>query len=227
VNSRRRGGGCHFCVTPLYDTFNGLFFIRNRCRCCDISVCVCACSSLYHTCHGVFTSSVKMNQRNGGERQTQRVKGRRSRSANADACGATSPGSTMSSDYYAFVNKKGSNEDEDEADDFMMRIMEGTCQGIFPDPTKCQAVLPACQARLEHQLDVFTVGSTHVCLSLCVIALSCSCKGATALTKLQSTPQTALPPTPQLSFVFSRTQRCSRCWCRSFTRRSIFRTNLL
>lgn len=44
-----------------------------------------------------------------------------------------------------------------EADDFMMRFVDGTCQGIFPDEPCSGGMLPACNARLEHQLDLLTV----------------------------------------------------------------------
>lgn len=44
-----------------------------------------------------------------------------------------------------------------DEDDFMMRFVDGTCQGIFPAEPCSGGILPVCDSRVEHQLDVFTV----------------------------------------------------------------------
>jgi hypothetical protein len=64
-----------------------------------------------------------------------------------------------------------------EKDDFMMRFVDSTCQGIMPnagDEGPCQGILPACEASLDQQLDLFTVsfaiqkaGEMCACISLC------------------------------------------------------------
>jgi hypothetical protein len=58
----------------------------------------------------------------------------------------------------------------EDRDDFMMRFVDSTCHGIFPGDggDTCQSMLPACEASLEHQLDLLTVRtflSTAVVLS--------------------------------------------------------------
>jgi hypothetical protein len=52
------------------------------------------------------------------------------------------------------------NLGEEDRDDFMMRFVDSTCQGIFPGDggdNSCQSMLPACEAGLDHQLDLLTV----------------------------------------------------------------------
>lgn len=58
-------------------------------------------------------------------------------------------------------------EDHDAEEFFMAKLVDGPCQGVFPDEGPCVTMLPACQATIDHQLDVLTVYST-VLFSLCL-----------------------------------------------------------
>lgn len=62
---------------------------------------------------------------------------------------ATHPDDEDDDDYVRFG---------EERDDFMMRFVDDTCQGIFPSGDgPCIGMLPGCEARLDHQMDLLTV----------------------------------------------------------------------